>query len=445
MTSIACLPSKNGRAIILHILKFETAGSGSKSGNKAKTNERPKLGSGEGGVQVCLWVDAGAGVEAPSSYGSECETTGMTAHELLRVTRSPKAATRDSDAEPERSMPIQSERQPRFTLLEGCTPIQRLIRLEKALGCGGCPPIYVKRDDLMGIGGGGNKLRKLEFLIGEALDQSCDTFITTGARQSNHARLSAAAAGRAGLSCELVLTDTVAHDDEAYRRNGNVLLDDLFGATVHRRPGNVDALTIAQERAMHLSAKGRRAYVVGSGGSSPVGCLGYAVCAKEILAQEQDLGLRFSRIIVPNGSSGTHAGLAAGLKASGDEPGRVESFTVLAPIDKARAVTAELAARTLALIDPTNAFVEGDIVVTDGQLGDGYGVPTDAMFEAVRLVARSEGLLLDPVYGGKAFAGLIASIRESRRDNEEPMLFVMTGGLPGLFAYEPAFRWDQSR
>ena len=136
--------------------------------------------------------------------------------------------------------------------------------------------------------------------------------------------------------------------------------------------------------------------------------------------------------------------MAAGLKAAGDEPGRIESFTVLAPVEKARAVTTELAVQTLALIDPAGAFVGGEILVTDGQLGEGYGVPTDAMFEAVQLVARSEGLLLDPVYGGKAFAGLIAAIRESARRTEEPVLLVMTGGLPGLFAYEPAFRCNQS-
>ena len=161
---------------------------------------------------------------------------------------------------------------------------------------------------------------------------------------------------------------------------------------------------------------------------------------EEIIAQEQAAGLRFARIIVPNGSSGTHAGLAAGLKAAGDEPARIESFTVLAPLEMAQAVTAELAAQTLALIDPDSAFAGGDIVVAGGQLGEGYGVPTDAMFEAVRLVARSEGLLLDPVYGGKAFAGIIAAIRDGAWRSEEPALFIMTGGLPGLFAYEPAFR-----
>lgn len=172
---------------------------------------------------------------------------------------------------------------PRFVLLEGSTPIQRIHRLEQVVGPD-CPPLYVKRDDLMGVGGGGNKLRKLEFLLGEALAADCDTFITTGARQSNHARLSAAASGRAGLACELVLTDTVARDDEAYLHNGNVLLDDLFGARVHRLPRGADAMAFAEERGAQLTASGHKPYVVGSGGSSPVGCLGYAACAAEIVA-----------------------------------------------------------------------------------------------------------------------------------------------------------------
>lgn len=333
---------------------------------------------------------------------------------------------------------------PRYNLLEGPTPIQRLTRLEHALGRPDCPGIYVKRDDLMGLGGGGNKLRKLEFLIGEALAQGCDTFITTGARQSNHARLSAAAAAHAGMACELVLTNTVAREDETYRRNGNVLLDDLFGATVHRRPAGTDALAAAQERAAELTASGRRPYVVGSGGSSPVGCLGYAACAAEILAQERNLELRFGRIIVPNGSSGTHAGLAAGLTALDDEALRVMSFTVLAPLESAIESTRELAAQTLALLDPDQAAHNIVIVVSESELGEGYGVPTAAMFEAVRLVARTEGLLLDPVYGGKAFAGLLAAIRSDAL-GDGPVLFLMTGGLPGLFAYEPSFRIEEYR
>lgn len=191
--------------------------------------------------------------------------------------------------------------------------------------------LWVKRDDLMGIGGGGNKLRKLEFLIGEAIEQGCDTFITTGGLQSNHARQSAAAAARAGLACELMLTDIVPRHDDAYRTNGNLLLDDLFGATVHRLPGDAKALDVARSRAAELLRDGRKAYVVGSGGSSPLGCLGYAVSAADILDHEHETGRAFDAVIVPNGSSGTHAGLAAGLAAADRAPRRILSFTVLAP------------------------------------------------------------------------------------------------------------------
>ena len=332
------------------------------------------------------------------------------------------------------------DQRPRFALLDGVSPIQRLSRLEQALGLTATAGIYAKRDDIGGVGGGGNKLRKLEFLIGEALAQGCDTFITIGVRQSNHARLSAAAAARAGLACELMLTDTVARDDEAYRRNGNVLLDDLFGAIVHRLPAGADALGAAQGRAEQLAGQGRRAYVVGAGGSSPVGCLGYAGCAEEILDQEHAAGMRFEQIVVPNGSCGTHAGLAAGMQALGGDPARVRSFTVLSPIDEARAATWALAGETLKLLDPGARLPADAIRVAGDQLGEGYGIPTAAMLSAVRLLARTEGLLLDPVYSGKAFAGLIAGLADGRLGANGPVLFVMTGGVPGLFAYEPAFR-----
>lgn len=154
------------------------------------------------------------------------------------------------------------------------------------------------------------------------------------------------------MACELVLTDTVARTDEAYRKNGNVLLDDLFDATIHRRPADVDALMVPQERATELRAVGRSPCVVGSGVSSPVGCLGYAACAAEIVAQERDLGFTFSRIAVPNGSSGTYAGLTAGLKVLGDEPSRVISFSILAPLARVSETTRRITAETLALLDP---------------------------------------------------------------------------------------------
>src|ERR1700722_2534680 len=175
----------------------------------------------------------------------------------------------------------------RMKLFDSPTPIQRLNRLEHELETK--VRLYVKRDDLMGLGGGGNKLRKLEFLLGDAISQGSDTFITIGGLQSNHARLSAAAAAHTGMSCELVLTQVVPRDDEAYRRNGNVLLDEIFGAKIHLLSGTENALAFATDRARVLKGEGRRPYLVGSGGSSPVGCLGYALCAAEIVEQEQEI------------------------------------------------------------------------------------------------------------------------------------------------------------
>lgn len=329
---------------------------------------------------------------------------------------------------------------PRFPLLDGPTPIQRLARLEARLGASlGGAHLYVKRDDHTPIGGGGNKLRKLEFLLGEALGRGTDTILTVGGRQSNHARLTAAAAAKVGLSCELFLSRQVPRDDLEYVHNGNVLLDALFGATVHDLPGDCDPLVFAEKRAMELRAAGKKPYVVPSGGSSPMGCLGYAACALEILDQASARGLSFSRILVANGSSGTHAGLAAGFAAAGASPLLVKSYTVLRPREQAIQVTIEKASATLALLDEKSVLHPEDVDVDGAHRGAGYGVPTREMLAAVRLLARSEGLLLDPVYTGKAFAGLLSDLRDGRHRPGESFLFVMTGGAPGLFAYRQAF------
>lgn len=320
---------------------------------------------------------------------------------------------------------------PRITLFDAPTPIQRLERIEAALELKGAR-LFVKRDDLMGLGGGGNKLRKLEYLLGAAIAQGCDTFVTTGARQSNHARLSAAAAARMGLAAELMLTDTVPREDPSYLHNGNQLLDGLFGAAVHTLPRGADSLAAAYARAEELKAEGREAYVVGSGGSSPVGALGYVSCAQEIQAQEAELGLRFESVIIANGSHGTHAGLAAGM----DDPRRVLSFTVLAELAEAERGTLALANATRALLGQAPLGAE-DIRIDGSQRGEAYGIPTESMLAAVRLMARAEGLLIDPVYSGKAFAGVLAGLRDGSLKGD--VLFVMTGGTPGLYAYQPAF------
>ncbi len=314
---------------------------------------------------------------------------------------------------------------PRFPLLAGPSPVEPLDRLNETLGG---VRVFVKRDDVSGIGGGGNKLRKLEFLLGEALARGADTVITVGARQSNHARLTAAASARAGLSCELVLPRVVPRDDADYLRNGNIVLDGLFGATVHDLPGDADIPAFVASRMT------QKTYFAPVGGSSAVGCLGYADCAAEIAAG----GIDFANVVVANGSSGTHAGLAAGFAALGRAPSLVKSYAVYYDAAKTQAITLDKANETLALLGQ-GRLSAADIVVDGNHRGAGYGIPTDGMVAAVRRVARTEGILLDPVYSGKAFAGLLHDIAAGAYRKGDNVLFVMTGGVPGLFAYRSAF------
>ena len=333
------------------------------------------------------------------------------------------------------------ERFDRVSLLTSPTPIQRLENLEHALGAKTRGiRLFVKRDDLMDLGGGGNKLRKLEYLIADAKGQGCDTFITTGGLQSNHARLSAAAAARFGLACELVLVDVVPDQEEAYYGNGNLLLDNLFDAKIYQLPAGEDAVGFAHARADALNLEGRKAYVVGMGGSSPLGAVGYARCALEIIEQESALGFRFDRIIIPNGSAGTQAGLVAGMTLARDDPARIRAFTVLAPLDQAQTDTEKLAAATLSLLAPDSYLLDDAVRIDVTQRGHAYGIPTDAMVEALRLMARHQGLLLDPVYSGKAFAGLIAGVRDGCIPDGSNILYIMTGGTPALFAYSATLR-----
>lgn len=334
--------------------------------------------------------------------------------------------------------PLELARFPRFPLIEGPTPIQPLARLSQQLGGA---DVYVKRDDLNGLGGGGNKLRKLEFLVGEAQARGADTIITVGARQSNHARLTAAAAARAGLQCELVLTRLVPRHDDDYAENGNILLDSLFGAHIHDLPGNANALEFAEARAAGLRAQGRNVYVCPLGGSSPVGCLGYAACAAEIVTQAEALGMSFDAVVVPNGSGGMQAGLVAGMTALGRSRTTppIVGYGVYGDAVAAQAATLAKANQTAQLLDPSLRVPDEAVVMDGAHLGEGYGIPTDGMRRAVRLLASTEGLLIDPVYGGKAFAGLLHAIESGVYRTGQRVLFVMTGGLPGLYAYRSAF------
>jgi D-cysteine desulfhydrase len=325
---------------------------------------------------------------------------------------------------------------PRIALLDAATAIHRLSRVEEQLGLASRGiRLSIKRDDVMALGGGGNKLRKLEYHLGHARDIGADTVITVGGVQSNHARLTAAACARHGFACEMFLARMVPKEGDDYEKNGNVILDELFGAKVTLLPRGEDALVHANARADDLKAEGHTVVVLPTGGSTPRGVLGYARCAREIAHQEDELGARFDRVVVPNGSSGTHAGLLAGFAALGRDPARVNAYSVLAERDTAATATLGLARDALKLLGASVELAPEHVRIDGSQRGDGYGVPTAAMKEALRLMASAEGILLDPVYSGKAFAGLLQDLRGGAVRDGEHVLFVATGGQPGLYAY----------
>jgi D-cysteine desulfhydrase len=323
------------------------------------------------------------------------------------------------------------------------TPIQELKRLTSHIGghrMAGrrtdLPRIFVKRDDACLVGGGGNKLRKLEYLIGAAQAQGADTLIALGALQSNHARLTAAAAIEAQMHCEILLARKVPRADEDYEKSGNVLLDQLFGAEVSFHASDANLMELAHARANVLRGQGRKPFIIPFGGSDVTGAMGYARAAGEIATQARQMGVRMDVVVVANGSAGTHAGLVAGMELLDDAP-VVLGYSVLARADEQLAPTRKLAQDTLTALG--GGELSRDIQLSDRSLGAGYGIPTDAMKAALRLVASTEGLVLDPVYTGKAFAGLLADIEEGKYGAGQNVLFVMTGGLPGLFAYRREF------
>ncbi|PKQ09016.1 MAG: D-cysteine desulfhydrase [Alphaproteobacteria bacterium HGW-Alphaproteobacteria-12] len=333
----------------------------------------------------------------------------------------------------------------RFALAHLPTPLTEMKRLHAALATrmaeqGGAKPprLFIKRDDCTGLAGGGNKTRKLEFLIGEALAQGCDTIVTTGALQSNHARQTAAAAAAAGLPCILVLFDTVPYKAAAYRRSGNLLLDRILGAHVQIEAGDADVMEVFGKLFKDIEARGNKAYFVTVGGSSATGSLGYANAYLELCGQLDALALRNTVLVHASSSGGTQAGLIAGAQLREGGPGIHGINVYRADNDEMVAAIHSLACETAALLDAP-APAADRIKLDGGYLGDGYGVPTADMREAVELVARTEGVLLDPVYTGKGMAGFIAGVLSGRYADKEAAIFLHTGGMPGLFAYEEEF------
>ncbi len=314
------------------------------------------------------------------------------------------------------------------------TPLHPLPQLNAWLREQGvAAELWIKRDDQTGLAFGGNKTRKLEFLLGDAFARGCDTLITTGATQSNHCRQTAAAAAQAGLDCHLVLGGQPPDSP-----NGNLLLDTLLGATLHwtTRENRINRL---REVEAELLAAGRRPYFITYGGSDPIGASGYALALEEVLQQARDLTVDFDVIVVASSSGGTQAGLVAGASALGSQVS-VLGVSIDEPQEHLQQHVAALATDTAMHMGHPHSFAPADIFVDAAYLGGGYGVMGDLEREAIRLMAQTEGILLDPVYTGRAFGGLLDILRRTPRrllpkDRQGRILFWHTGGAPALFAY----------
>jgi L-cysteate sulfo-lyase len=310
------------------------------------------------------------------------------------------------------------------------TPLEHLPRLSKHLGG---PDIYVKRDDCTGLATGGNKTRKLEFSMADALQKGADTIVTVGAVQSNHVRQTAAAACKLGLKCEVLLEHRVVDPSTSYKSSGNVLLDRIFGANLREYPGGTDFDQAMSEVADEVTTNGGRPYIVPGGASNKVGALGYVNCAIELLDQIKEQGLDIGHIVTATGSAGTQGGLIVGLKAlQSDIP--LLGIGVNVPREQQEEKVYQLACETADYIGRPGCVTRDEVVANCDYVGDGYGVPTESMNEAVLMLARYEGLLFDPVYSGKGLAGMIDLIRNGKL-NSGNIVFIHTGGSAALFAY----------
>ena len=327
---------------------------------------------------------------------------------------------------------------PRVSLAHLPTPLEHLPRLTKHLGG---PEIWVKRDDCTGLATGGNKTRKLEWVMGDAVEAGADTIITVGAMQSNHVRQTAAAACKLGMRCEIMLEHRIADPDEDYRTSGNVLLDKMFGATLHEYPAGTDFDAVMEEHAARLRDTGARPYIVPGGASNPIGALGYANCALELVGQANDSGLAIDHLVTATGSAGTQAGLIVGLKAmhSGIP---LLGIGVGAPKDEQEQKVYDLAVETAEYIGAPGVVEREDVIANCDYVGEAYGIPTQAMNDAVLTLARLEGLLFDPVYSGKALAGLFDLVQNGYFEGADNIVFLHTGGSAALFAYANQLSFD---
>ncbi len=325
---------------------------------------------------------------------------------------------------------------PRVALAHTPTPFEPLPNLTQRLNG---PRLFIKRDDCTGLAMGGNKARQLEFYFGEALAQGADTVLITGAVQSNFLRMTAAAAAKLGLACEIQLEDRVRGMGAAYHGSGNVLLDGLLGPRIHTYPEGDDeygADAALESIADRIRGEGGKPYVIRLGPDHPpIGALGYLDAAREIVEQAKQAEVRIDVVVLPSGSALTHAGVLVGLRLLGSE---IPVLGICVRRERGRQAERVLkrATQTAELIGNAGLISPGDVWVDDQALAPGYGLTNEATNEAILLAARTEGLLVDPVYSGKTLAGLIALIRAGAIPGDWNVVFLHTGGTPALFGYQ---------
>jgi len=310
------------------------------------------------------------------------------------------------------------------------TPLESMSGLSLTLGY----KLFVKRDDCTGLAGGGNKTRKLEYLLAAARDAGADTLVTIGGLQSNHARQTAAAAAKFGFACELVLEDVEGTPKEDYYDNGNILLDKLFGASIHLLGEGEDSQAFSNQLMTVLAEEGKSPYFIPVGGSNEIGCLGYVRCANEILDQIAEQGIELNQIVLASGSAGTQAGLLAGLIAANSSI-PVVGISISRDAEAQHLLVESLLEKTLSLMGGDPRLAKGRVVTCGDYVGGGYGITTPGTIEAINMFAQLEGVLLDPVYTGKGMSGLIDMCRTQAFPENHSILFLHTGGSQALFAY----------
>ncbi|MEC8652210.1 MAG: D-cysteine desulfhydrase [Planctomycetota bacterium] len=325
---------------------------------------------------------------------------------------------------------------PRRRYTEHPTPIEHLRHFSQALGG---PEVWIKRDDQLGLTPGGNKTRKLEFLVADALAKGADTLVTCGAPQSNHCRITLAAAIKEGLKCRFVIEERVPGSYDAHASGNNFLFRLMGVEEVVVVPGGSDMGAAMQDVARDLEQQGRLGYVIPGGGSNALGGLGYVACVQELQQQLDEMDLRIDRVVVGSGSSGTHGGMVAGFLGADVDIALTGVGVSRDPKDQAPLVRREAQA-VCDLLELGVTVPEDKVHCVGGYWQPKYSVPNDGMVEAVQLMARTEGVLLDPVYTGKIVAGLIGMVRDGTIGKEERVLFLHTGGMPSLFAYEDVLR-----